>query len=591
MIHTVKLLFPQANKQHHSARHFARFPFLGNTANNRLEPSRLLPMDSNKGRNRSRTGVAAAPPEGITRLESQASSLVGSNHKVAHRRGLPAWDRTMDAVYHKHVEGTKCINKAGRFSAALDSFFAENDRSRDKTGYFGLPDNVRLRICEHILAPHHRDKPIRLNRPSFDRDVWCGSDFQSPLPTFERLGSCLEVSFSFRADILLAFLSQNSFHATFSPYVGTRINPLATTWLNNYGPYMQNIAIEVDMSRLGFGPGPEAINLLTGTDHISTLLQNFVISQLRRDESRPLDSLVLLCRRFHGRRNDSDGTNPIMEQSGRASAHSRRSQKSEKEHLTKTSSSVSREREENRSSSPGLSLEFSNSAPTIVATRNDSFSSQGSPDLKFSDWPNSRLSQSHQLEYCPDSALAICNRLIHLSSRTNSLRMCGFSESYTNSFIATLMSSSHGCPERNSYRVTPSTVWPRFSGQKSFLDTTEGHLVQDDHDTAKTVEVPKAFAQWEGCVQLPPPILDPQGSAVLPPVVDLLQRMRKRSLGSSTPISYEACPRLGQQLDLATVPAQGTSNDRRRLAKLLEKYGKSRPRSKRTLTREVATTL
>lgn len=511
--------------------------------------------------------------------------FLGSEPSPLHRQGLPPWDRTLDAIYHTHSKDAKPIDKRINFSGALNSFFAVHRRERSRDGFFRLPDKARFLVCLHLLAPYSQPTSIRLNKRSFNKDVWHETDFQPLQSALEPLKAYLGVSFAFRADILLAFLSENTFHATFSPYVGSRISPFATTWLNTYGPFMQNIAIEVDMTRLGYGPGREAINLLSGANRIETLLQNFVESQLRRDESRPLESLILLCRRFYGPRTTAEEP-PVIEPSGRASAHSRRSQKSE---AGPSLDILSRPLSEDRIASPAPSIKRSSSVPTeALIGDNALLNEQSNADLD--DWPLSPFSPIPPVDYCPDADLAICNHILRLRNRVDSIRMCGFSETYTNQFITTLFPSARDSPELHSYRVTPSTIWPRLSGQTSCVDMGDGSPFVDNHDTSKKTLAAARLLQWEGCVQLPPPIIDPKGTPSLPPMVELLQQSRSRASQCNISMPERPLTSLRQQLELASVPAQGSS-DRKRIMRLLEKYGKPRVRQKRMLTREAATTL
>ncbi|KAF7561458.1 hypothetical protein G7046_g2687 [Stylonectria norvegica] len=555
-----------------------------------------------KGRARSRSNVDLAPPR---LLESQSSTMTttttasGSGTAENHRHGLPPWDRAFDAVYHQHTHGHSRIGKRALFESTLKDFFQDHGRERSKVGFFRLPNNVRLLICEYVLAPLQGDKPVRLNRSSFNRDCWRDADFTCPLAALRPLAPYLAVSFDFRAHLLVIFLLQNTFHTTLSPYVDFRVNPLATTWLNRYGKYMRNIVIEVDMTRLGLGPAPEAVNLLAGVGHIEALLYKFVKSQLSRGDSRPLNSLVLLCRRFYGQRSDCPQARPTTPWSGRVDAQSRRSLRSDSDPLSESTCEIHREADGKRTATPDCSLRKMNSDMTDTSScghvGDDSLFPQDNEGgrLRQSDGPSllSPLAMNHDGHYCPDSYLTICNHLLRLRGRVSSLRMCGFSEAYTNRFIATLFPSARNHPERHSYRVAPSTIWPHLIGQKSCTDIGDGMLAIDHHDAARGEEVPKVLAQWEGCVQLPPPVLDSQGDASLPPIVDTLQRMRNRALGTSISMSDRACPQLRGDLDLVNVPEQIVLNDKKKLGKLLDKYGKTKGRRRGTLTREISTTL
>ncbi|RXG43605.1 hypothetical protein VDGE_01204 [Verticillium dahliae] len=116
----------------------------------------------------------------------------------------------------------------------------------------------------------------------------------------QALGPYLRVSFLFFADMMLTVLMTERFHITFSPFVNTYFNPLATHWYRRYGRFMRHIILEIDMTRLGFGPDRQAYKLRAGNMNLDTLIQMFVDVQLRRQDESTMSSFVLLCRRFYG---------------------------------------------------------------------------------------------------------------------------------------------------------------------------------------------------------------------------------------------------------------------------------------------------
>ncbi|KAK1725485.1 uncharacterized protein BDZ83DRAFT_561769, partial [Colletotrichum acutatum] len=191
---------------------------------------------------------------------------------------------------------------------------------------------------------------------------------------------------------------EKRFHITLSPFVGPYLNPLATLWCDKYGHFMQHVIVELDLTRLGFGPGKEACKLRAGTVNMDDLIGAFVRGQLRRKNHSTLKSLVLLCRRFWGER-PSD-------------------------HL---------------------------------------------PSADFS--------------YCPDEFLRICEPFVRLAGFIDSMRLCGFSNGYTHSLLRRIFPVPVSSDEfkHHTYRVAPSSVWPRIPGQKSWVDKGHGKLQLDDH--------------------------------------------------------------------------------------------------------------
>ncbi|KAH7140096.1 hypothetical protein B0J13DRAFT_61170 [Dactylonectria estremocensis] len=505
-----------------------------------------------------------------------------------HRKDLPAWDRTFDAVYHRHAAGQNVVKSEVRFRDALEQFFEDRDREKPNFGYFRLPDSVRFRICQLVMEPHLTGKPVRLNRGSFNRNCWRHDDLQSAKTALLPLADCWEVSFAFRADILVAFLVEVRLHVTFSPYVGSRLNPLATTWLNQYGRYAENLVVEVDMTHLGCGPATDASDLYPGVEYIDELLEKFVESQCARSTSRPLDSLVLLCRRYYGLRDEVQSTSFMIERpttgmsvagrSSSASTYSRMSQRSDPFSNPEVTKQNSHELIRAASVPPIRGRPFWNTSPGSVA---DS-STDDSEDITTSDarqtgsmGPTSSLMLSYQEHYCPNSYLDACDILLELSGRVNSLRICGFSQEYATSFIYAMFPSARTQTKQCCYRVAPSTVWPRLSGQKSYVDSGDGSTTLDEHDAAP---VARHDSAWKGCVQLPPPIIDTDDNLFLPPVVGALQKSRMALSSIDDSLTYGSESTTGKRVD------------KNRIQKLLS-YGKSTTIRKRVFTKEASATL
>ncbi|KAI5458230.1 hypothetical protein BGZ63DRAFT_392947 [Mariannaea sp. PMI_226] len=366
--------------------------------------------------------------------------------------------------------------------------------------------------------------------------------------------------------------------------------------MNKYGMYAQHISVEVDLSRLGCGSSSDAAALLPGLEHIEALIHDFVQSQLRRDTRQPVASLILLCRRFYGERYQEPFATSFTERSSTASNHSRLSHRSDPlfgvVNMRTPSPGIERT---SSGSSPVRSPYFYPEEAIIDAMPGDDIiDTELLKNQEEDKTPASPYVLIHGADYCPDSYLTMCDSFLHLRGLVDSLRMCGFGETYTNNFITSFFSCNQTDMERSAYRVSPSTIWPRLSGQKSYVDVGEGqHYTLDDHSavasgvTAAGQPEDAELIAWEGCVQLPPLMTDSCGNARLPPVVSaLLQKTRLRTLDTRTELPL---------LDDAKVESGSVGGlQRRRTTKKLfnnNKYSKAMAKKKRSFSREVAATM
>lgn len=483
-----------------------------------------------------RPGVSSAE----TRPKDSISLPVMQRKGTAPRPDLPPWDRSVDVVYHRYKHGDARRNRATPaedFAKSLARFTSDRGRRSVtlENSLSRLPAGVRFRIGRSIVRSHHPDggtaKPISLNRRCFNRDCWGASDLTPLGDVLVPLAPCLLACSSLYADVMLALLGEHVFHVTFSPYVGPRLCPLATTWLNTYGVYMRSIVVEVDYTRLGLGPAP---GLAPGLGGLEALLRDFGNAQMERAGDAPLRSLVLLCRRFYGARGrprrSVESTGSVGAAVGRVKASRGSSRSIQSQHSIKTASSADEEASTSSSRSaatrvtspdtPALPDDAKDSRQASVdaidwevvnAMRKLSASagSQSTPGTaaNSSFWSDDQ--QQQQQQYCPDAHLLLCNHLARLRGRVDALRMCGFSDAYTRRLVATLFPQACGAPARDHcYRVAPSTAWPRLPGQTAYVDAGRGRIVLDDGEAAG--------GAGRGPFMLPPPVVGPRGATCLP---------------------------------------------------------------------------
>jgi hypothetical protein len=159
--------------------------------------------------------------------------------------------------------------------------------------------------------------------------------------------------------------------------------------------------------------------------------------------------------------------------------------------------------------------------------------------------------------------------------------MCGFGEDYTVRLIGSLFSNQ----KTLAYRVTPSTIWPKLDGQKSYVDMSGGVIALDEHEVPAANNIPSALRKWEGCVQLPPPLIGTNGNLLLPVLVGDLQQLRNGVARSETSLSERTCEELRKET------TKRSFSEKRGFAWFKEPFSKGKlKKKKRELTRDAATT-
>lgn len=367
---------------------------------------------------------------------------------------------------------------------------------------------------------------------------------------------------------------------------------------------MRSLVIEIDLSRLGFGPSPSAISLLPAISRVQDLILNFSTSQLRRAPEAPLESLILACRRFYGEREDIPKPPADSENSSSTIGTDKASKSSSSDISERIARAISPAPQESFRQSVLITHDNTKSDPVTWdlddgegegdeddddddddddedgdidgdSSFESSYCSSSSSDSS-SNADNSLLAPTPSIPeekpfYCPDKHLSICNHLARLRNKVTSLRIVGFSDEYSHALIATIFPQLKTLPIANhSYRVAPSTLWPRLRGQKSWVDAGRGELVLDDHEV-----IPEPCIFPEGLIQLPPPVIYRSGIRSLPWCHEPTHRPRHNATnsGSSWP----------SQRSIESSEANTSTNSRRsdEKSRMQKLFGKYKERSRR----------
>ncbi|ROV91520.1 hypothetical protein VMCG_09448 [Cytospora schulzeri] len=272
---------------------------------------------------RSVTSVFEATTRPRSVKDESRTTLTAQGVDVEDVDPMPAFDRTVDLTLHRksRKEGDCVVASIPRPSdkfTHVRKLFTEqyaNGRPSNRYNrkkrfrYFDLPDKIRFEIVRHIIADSHTEKPILLNGKRQAQPAWPDDAFVTLWSVIGPLQTYLWASPHLRADIMVTLLLMHSFHVIYSPFVKEKSSPLATQWLMRYLHMMQDVRLELDMTKLGFGYSWESTMLSNQLPAIGDLVWKFTELMLTRDkEANALGRLTVHCRRYFGYR---QGQNPL----------------------------------------------------------------------------------------------------------------------------------------------------------------------------------------------------------------------------------------------------------------------------------------
>lgn len=357
----------------------------------------------------------------LVKEESQATIVAAANQDID---SSPAFDRTVDLTWYRKAReerGTIICSiprPSGRFEHALTLFVAQYARGRPFTKYdgkrrfryFDLPNKIRFDVMRHLIAGTGTDRPILLNSKRQASPAWPADAFVSLGSVLEPLQAAMGACPRLRAEVMVVLLLTRKFHVIFSPWVKACTQPLPTTWFFRYLHLMQDVSLEIDMTKLGFGHSWESTAMEASVKNIGGLIRRFTAEMLARDSANSMGCLTLHCRRYFGYRQGPDATQ------GRRGAY--------QYPLTG--------REDNMPYS--VVSELDGSARNDGQPRNHNRQAPSLPPSAakpYSGHLRHHADLPHRVPYVTEDELSVASPLRSLTGRVDSVRMVGFSEQWT----------------------------------------------------------------------------------------------------------------------------------------------------------------
>ncbi|KAG6367865.1 hypothetical protein INS49_002061 [Diaporthe citri] len=340
----------------------------------------------------------------LVKEESQATITADTHQDID---PFAAFDRTVDLTW-----------PSGRFEHVLTLFVAQYAKGRPfkkhngkkRFPYFDLPNKIRFEVMRHLVADTDTGKPILLNRQRQASPAWPADAFVSLGSVFKPLQATMWACPRLRAEVMVVLLLTRKFHVIFSPWVKECTQPLPTTWLFRYLHLMQDVSLEIDMTKLGFGHSWESTAMDASLENISGLIRKFTAEMLTRDSANSMGRLTIHCRRYFGYRQEPNAVQ------GRQGAY--------KHPL------IGGEEDEPRSIVPGQDGSARNGGqPRNYNRRAPSL--PPSAAKPYSGHLRHHADLPHRVPYVTEDQLSVASPLRALTGRVDSVRMVGFSEQWT----------------------------------------------------------------------------------------------------------------------------------------------------------------
>lgn len=375
----------------------------------------------------------------------------------------PAFDRSVDMTWYRYakdagsgVKESSLPYLPAKFDALSTVFMVKFSRGRESEStvydhlerftYFNLDGLIRFRIMEKLLEDYLPGKPVLLNHSRQAAPAWPDEAFASLWEVLGPLQNVMLTCPRLRADVMTALLMTQAFHVIFSPFVKPITQPLPTKWLFKYLYFMQDIRVELDMTKLGFGQVWHATGLSTRLWDIGNLVHVFVEEVLKRDpRTNPMGQLTIHCRRFFGYR---QGENPHQ---GDISFY--------------TTPAGEHDEQKPGDRFVGQPWNYGCKAPSLPPSANNPYSGHR----------RHHTDGSERVPFLHEGHMSIADPFHKLTGRVCSVRMVGMSEKWSMAFLNFWPKSEHDKIPKEDFglhidRYTPSRHSYVAPGHAVFLD-------------------------------------------------------------------------------------------------------------------------
>lgn len=433
-------------------------------APNQAQPGQRPTQVALSTRNVSRSTPAVVDP--LTGFLSRSLATVpdvtaGKDPETDVDIGHP-FDRTVDVTWYRFAQRESETSRVSflpyvdnMFSHVSSAFTARlfrgrmtsrYDHMRRRFPYFNFDADIRFKIMQKLLEDYLPGKPVLLNGKRAVMDAWPAGVFVTLRDVLGPLQDYLIACPRLRADVMVALFMRQAFHVVFDPFTKGETSPLATKWLFKYLYYMQDVRVELDLTKLGFGPDWEATFLSTRLWDVGNLVHVFVEEMLQRDgRENPMGQLTIFCRRYFGYR---QGRNPFVLDTS----------------FYKDIPAGGEDEHKPPSHIDGTPWNYNQASTSLPPSANNPYSGHR----------RHHAAGPGRVPYAHECHMSIANVFLRLAGRVWSVRMCGLSENWVRDNHARFWPEDEfaAIPDKSIHidRYTPSKHDHAATGHGVYLD-------------------------------------------------------------------------------------------------------------------------
>ena len=154
------------------------------------------------------------------------------------------------------------------------------------TMLFTLPPKLRRQIYSYCFEDEQRT--ISLSPNFATKELFEEGYFASPWNVLDPVSGALQSFHALRKDLLRYFWTQFRFHVTLNMFSGPTFSPLSHVWLKDYLNIIQDLTLEVDLTRLGGSALKNAAVFGYDNQRVERMVVDIVAGLLNRDERLPM---------------------------------------------------------------------------------------------------------------------------------------------------------------------------------------------------------------------------------------------------------------------------------------------------------------